>query len=116
MTRADGGSVLLAYEGEDLLTMSLNNLEEYWVPEHVKDYLRKLGFVLPLDDMESWIRSWGDWIGASGGFFDYRDKDDVGACTRSIAALFTLPRAYARSGALCFSTRTSRWSLRTRYD
>ena len=32
--------------------MRLNGLDEYWVPEHVKDYLRKLGFVLPLDDME----------------------------------------------------------------
>jgi hypothetical protein len=29
--------------------MSVNSLDEYWVPEHVKDYLRKLGFVLPLD-------------------------------------------------------------------
>ena len=33
--------------------MSTNCLDEYWVPEHVKDYLRKLGFVpSPLDDME----------------------------------------------------------------
>ena len=32
--------------------MSVNNLDEYWVPEHVKEYLRRLGFVLPLDDME----------------------------------------------------------------
>lgn len=37
--------------------MSANGLDEYWVPEHVKDYLRKLGFALPLDDMEPWIRS-----------------------------------------------------------
>lgn len=40
--------------------MSLNSTDEYWVPEHVKDYLRGLGFVLPLDDMEPWIRSWDD--------------------------------------------------------
>ena len=58
--------------------MSLNNLEEYWVPEYVKDYLRRLGFVLPLDDMEPWIRSWDDWMGARGDFYDYRDKDGVG--------------------------------------
>lgn len=32
--------------------MSLNSMDEYWVPEHVKDYLRKLGFALLLDDME----------------------------------------------------------------
>jgi len=26
--------------------------DEYWVPEHVRDYLRGLGFVLPLEPME----------------------------------------------------------------
>ena len=58
--------------------MGVNNLDEYWVPEHVKDYLRRLGFVLPLDDMEPWIRSWDDWMSARGDFYDYRDKDGVG--------------------------------------
>jgi hypothetical protein len=48
--------------------MSLNTMDEYWVPEHVKEYLRRLGFVLPLDDMEPWIRSWDDWMGARGEF------------------------------------------------
>ena len=58
--------------------MSTNGLDEYWVPEHVKDYLRKLGFVLPLDDMEPWIRSWDDWMSARGEFYDYRDKEGMG--------------------------------------
>lgn len=58
--------------------MSANSLDEYWVPEHVKEYLRRLGFVLPLDDMEPWIRSWDDWMGARGDFYDYRDKDGLG--------------------------------------
>lgn len=58
--------------------MGLNSMDEYWVPEHVKDYLRKLGFVLSLDDMEPWIRSWDDWMGARGDFYDYRDKDGMG--------------------------------------
>ncbi len=58
--------------------MSVNSLDEYWVPEHVKKYLRRLGFVLPLDDMEPWIRSWDDWMGARGDFYDYRDKDGLG--------------------------------------
>ena len=58
--------------------MSTNGLDEYWVPEHVKEYLRRLGFVLPLDDMEPWIRSWDDWMGARGDFYDYRDKDGMG--------------------------------------
>ncbi len=58
--------------------MSVNGLDEYWVPEHVKDYLRGLGFVLPLDDMEPWIRSWDDWMGARGDFYDYHDRDGLG--------------------------------------
>lgn len=58
--------------------MGANGLDEYWVPEHVKDYLRKAGFVLPLDDMEPWIRSWDDWMSARGDFYDYRDKDGMG--------------------------------------
>ncbi len=58
--------------------MGANGLDEYWVPEHVKDYLRKLGFVLPMDDMEPWIRSWDDWMSARGEFYDYRDKDGIG--------------------------------------
>ena len=58
--------------------MGVNGLDEYWIPEHVKDYLRKLGFVLPLDDMEPWIRSWDDWMSARGEFYDYRDKDGMG--------------------------------------
>ena len=58
--------------------MGLNGLDEYWVPEHVKDYLRKLGFVLPLDDMEPWILSWDDWMSARGEFYDYGDKDGMG--------------------------------------
>lgn len=58
--------------------MGANGLDEYWVPEHVKEYLRRLGFVLPLDDMEPWIRSWDDWMSARGEFYDYRDKDGMG--------------------------------------
>lgn len=42
--------------------MSLNSVGECWVPEHVKEYLRGLGSVLPLDDMEAWIRSWDEWL------------------------------------------------------
>lgn len=29
--------------------------EQRWVPEHVRDYLRRRGFSLPLEDMEPWI-------------------------------------------------------------
>ena len=86
--------------------MSVNSLDEYWVPEHVKEYLRGLGFVLPLDDMEPWIRSWDDWMGARGDFYDYRARTGSGACTRCIGGPFTRPCASARSGDLFSSTRT----------
>ena len=52
--------------------------DEYWVPEHVREYLRALGFVLPLKAMEPYIRNWHDWMRASGSFYDYRDIDGVG--------------------------------------
>ena len=32
--------------------------DEYWVPEHVREWLRSLGFSLPLEDMEPLIRAW----------------------------------------------------------
>ena len=53
-------------------------MDDYWVPEHVKEYLRKLGFILPLEDMEGHIRAWDDWMSARGDFYDYRDKDGMG--------------------------------------
>lgn len=52
--------------------------EEYWVPEHVREYLRALGFALPLEAMEPHIRSWHAWMQASGSFYDYRDADGFG--------------------------------------
>jgi hypothetical protein len=58
--------------------MSIETTDEYWVPEHVREYLRRLGFHLPLDDMEGHIRAWDDWMGARGKFYDYQDTDGVG--------------------------------------
>lgn len=52
--------------------------DEYWVPEHVRAYLRGLGFRLPLEDMEPHIRAWHSWMRASGSFYDYEDKDGFG--------------------------------------
>ena len=51
---------------------------DYWVPEHVREYLRSMGFQLPLEPMESYIRSWYEWMQASGSFYDYRDSDGFG--------------------------------------
>ena len=52
--------------------------DEYWVPEHVRAWLRGLGFSLPLEDMEPHIRAWDRWMRALGDFYDYRDTDGVG--------------------------------------
>lgn len=51
---------------------------EYWVPEHVREYLRGLGFLLPLEAMEGYIRMWHEWMQATGAFYDYRDTDGFG--------------------------------------
>lgn len=51
---------------------------DYWVPEHVRAWLRSLGFSLPLEDMEPHIRAWDRWMRALGDFYDYRDTDGVG--------------------------------------
>ena len=50
----------------------------YWVPEHVRAYLRDLGFSLPLEDMEGHIWEWDAWMRAAGEFYDYRDTDGAG--------------------------------------
>lgn len=63
-------------ESED--GMGIEMEREYWVPEHVREYLRGLGFVLPLEAMEGHIRTWYEWMEASGSFYDYRDMDGFG--------------------------------------
>ena len=52
--------------------------EEYWVPEHVREYLRAFGFALPLEAMEPHIHAWHEWMQACGSFYDYKDTDGVG--------------------------------------
>ena len=52
--------------------------EVYWVPEHVRGYLRALGFRLPVEDMEGHIAGWDRWMRAVGEFYDYRDTDGFG--------------------------------------
>ena len=52
--------------------------DEYWVPEHVREWLRGLGFSLPLEDMEPHIRAWDQWMRALGDFYSYKDTDGVG--------------------------------------
>lgn len=52
--------------------------EGYWVPEHVRAYLRGLGYSLPLGAMEGHIRAWWRWMRSLGDFYDYRDVDGAG--------------------------------------
>lgn len=52
--------------------------ETCWVPEHVRQYLRELGYVLPLEAMEGHIREWDGWMAARGDFYRYRDTDGFG--------------------------------------
>lgn len=48
------------------------------MPEHVRAWLRGLGFSLPLQDMEPHICAWDEWMRAFGDFYDYKDMDGVG--------------------------------------
>ena len=52
--------------------------DEYWVPEHVRAYLRRLGLVLPLEPMEEHIREWNEWMRSEGNFYNYYDTDAFG--------------------------------------
>ncbi len=60
------------------MSMSKVDEREYWVPEHVRDYLRSMGFTLPLEAMEGFIREWHTWLSATGDFYNYRDTDGFG--------------------------------------
>lgn len=51
---------------------------DYWAPEHIRAWLRGLGFSLPLEDMEPHIRAWDQWMRALGDFYSYKDTDGVG--------------------------------------
>lgn len=52
--------------------------DEYWMPEHVRAYLRGLGFLLPLEPMEEHIREWNGWMRSEGSFYNYYDTDTFG--------------------------------------
>ena len=81
--------------------MNVNSLDEYWVPEHVKNYLVAKGFRLALDDMEPWIRSWDDWMGAQGRSYDYRDTDGLGrVCEVHRRSIHSAMRACKERGSL----------------
>ena len=63
---------------ERMASMDRTYETEYWVPEHVREHLRSLGFVLPIEAMEGYIREWHDWMSAVGDFYSYRDTDGFG--------------------------------------
>ena len=50
----------------------MNGIEyDGWVPSHVREYLKDLGYRLPLEDMEPHILEWDEWMSATGDFYDY---------------------------------------------
>ena len=88
--------------------MGVEMEQEYWVPEHVREYLRSLGFVLPIEPMEGFIRSWHEWMEASGSFYNYRDTDGFGRIyevhRRSIHPAMRVCREW---GSLLLNDKTS---------
>lgn len=57
----------------------LGNGEAYWIPECVRDWLRRQGYsTRALEDMEPHVREWDRWMRAEGEFYDYRDTDGLG--------------------------------------
>lgn len=75
--------------------------DEYWVPEHVREYLRALGFVLPLEAMGPYIRSWHEWMQTSGSFYDYKDTDGVGRLHEVHRRSIHPAMRVCRAGGLC---------------
>ena len=50
--------------------------DEYWVPEHVRAYLRAAWYsTRTLEDMEPHVREWDSWMRAVGEFYNYRGTD-----------------------------------------
>ncbi len=86
--------------------------DEYWVPEHVRAYLRGLGFVLPLEPMEEHIREWNEWMRSEGSFYDYYDADgraaDVGR-GRMHRAAPTMPRSVSPGASLLWGPFRALW-------
>lgn len=57
----------------------MNSIEyDGWVPSHVREYLKELGYRLPLEDMEPHILEWDEWMSATGDFYNYHDVDSFG--------------------------------------
>ncbi|MCI8469352.1 MAG: phage portal protein [Eggerthellaceae bacterium] len=47
----------------------------YTIPGHVRGYIEKLGYEVPSDQMEPYIRKWMGLYRAEGSFWDYKDDD-----------------------------------------
>ena len=64
----------------------MNGIEyDDWVPSHVREYLKELGYRLPLDDMEPYILECDEWMSAIRDYYDYHEMRMVlGGSTRCI--------------------------------
>ena len=88
--------------------MGVEMEQGYWVPEHVREYLTSLGFHLPIESMEGYIRAWHEWMEADGSFYNYRDADGFGRIyevhRRSIHPAMRVCREW---GSLLLNDKTS---------
>lgn len=79
--------------------------DKYWAPEHVRGILRALGFVLPLEALEPYIRNRHERMRKTD-----KDIDGVGkiydAHRRSIHPAMRMCREWGR----CCRTTRRRWS------
>ena len=50
----------------------------YTIPQACKDYVRKQGYPVAIEPMESYIEEWYSWLKAEGDFYDYKSKDSAG--------------------------------------
>ena len=59
---------------------------EYWIPEHVREYLRSPGFAFPLGH-GGHTGMWREWMQPAHDFYDYRGPDGLGRIYEALAPL-----------------------------
>ena len=66
--------------------MATNGLDEYWVPEHVKDYLRKYSGYLDLDLFYGTHDDWRRLCAVAGASAGTKEEDVVSISRANVAA------------------------------
>lgn len=75
---------------------------DYWVPEHVRAWLRGLGPSQPLEDMEPHVRAWNGWMRAfglgTGAWALWVDAGSRGVRVRRYDARMVVPLTWDEEG------------------